>query len=463
MRVAGKRVALGAVLLTALLSLALLSACTSQMSHSPQVKNELVEQDYDSALRLIEKINKSTSELLYLYEKGLVLHYDNEWVESNLALEAAEDLYDDLYTKSLSRAVGSMFTSDNVLQYRGERYEAALIHYYKILNYLYLEDPGGALVECRKLNERLTTFVDEADSVYSSDPFLQYLTGMVYLENGELNDADVSLRAALSAFKRLGDRYQIEMPPSLYCDLIKCAEARGDLTAAAGYRDSSGRCDTTGVETGTGTLVLFIEAGYTAHKIERNIVIPIYKDEMDDLGKDDYAVVLTDRYGRPIDGNRKLSYLLRVAVPELVVTPEPFMDAGVRVFVGERPRGVRAPIVENIDLLTMEAFEARRGFVMLKTVSRALAKYLAKKGAESKEIWAGWLVNAFNFATESADTRSWATLPQTIRMARIVLPEGAHDVELTLYGYFVEDDESFLLEDVNITAGRTTFLNLRIY
>ncbi len=459
MRVNGSRVTVCAGLLVLTLT-----ACTSQMSQSPQIKADLVGRDYDSALRRIEKINKSTSELLYLYEKGLVLHYDNEWEESNLALEAAENLYDDLYTKSLSRAVGSLFTSDNVLKYRGERYEAALIHYYKILNYLYLKDPQGALVECRKLNERLDSFTESSDSLYSNDPFLQYLTGMVYLDNGELNDADVSLRTALAAYQRLSSRYGIEMPPSLHCDLIACAEARGDLTAAAAYWDSSAGCDSASAAAGTGTLILFIESGYTAYKVETNVVIPIYKDELnDDVDRDAFAVKLVDRYGRPVDTHRKLSYLLRVAVPEMVSSPEPFMDAGVRTNVDGRELGGRAPVAENIDRLTQEAFEAKRGLIMLKTVSRALAKYLAKKGAESEEVWAGWLVNAFNVATESADTRCWATLPQTIRMARLDLPEGTHDVELILYGYVVEDDETFLIEDVKITAGRSTFLNLRIY
>ena len=88
MRIAGCRLVVSVLLL----SLLAIAACTSQMTHSPQVKNELIERDFDSALRFVEKIDKSTSELLYLYEKGLVLHYDNEWAESNRALESAEDL-----------------------------------------------------------------------------------------------------------------------------------------------------------------------------------------------------------------------------------------------------------------------------------------------------------------------------------------------------------------------------------
>ena len=174
----------------------LLQACTANMAYSPLVKESLEQQDLETALAGAEKIDQKFSKLLYLYEKGLLLHYANRYEESNAALEMSEGIYDGLYTKSLSRVVGSLFTSDNVNDYRGEQFEAALIHYYKILNYLYLSQPEGALVECRKLNHQLETFSASGDSVFVNDPFLQYLTGMVFFDQGELNDADVSFRAA---------------------------------------------------------------------------------------------------------------------------------------------------------------------------------------------------------------------------------------------------------------------------
>jgi len=77
-------------------------------------------------------------------------------------------------------------------------------------------------------------------------------------------------------------------------------------------------------------------------------------------------------------------------------------------------------------------------------------------------LFAGWLINIFNVATESADVRSWATLPQEIRMARLVIPEGTYDLALTLHGQFAEEDETYVIKGVEITAGRSTFLNLRV-
>ena len=145
-RVCGIRCALRAVGCTFLL-VPVLASCTRHVLHSPYIKNSLADENYAAALERLENINNGSSALLYLYEKGLILHYQGELEESNRTLQAAEDLYFELYTKSLSREVASLVTSDNIIKYRGERYEAAMIYYYTILNYLLLGDPNAALVE----------------------------------------------------------------------------------------------------------------------------------------------------------------------------------------------------------------------------------------------------------------------------------------------------------------------------
>jgi len=63
--------------------------------------------------------------------------------------------------------------------------------------------------------------------------------------------------------------------------------------------------------------------------------------------------------------------------------------------------------------------------------------------------------------TESADIRSWATLPQTIRMARLVLPEGTYDLEIVLRGAAPEE-ECYVIEKIEITGGRSRFVNFRV-
>lgn len=459
----GKRAAIARALAIVVTACVIHCGCASQMARSPYVKSYVDEQNFSAALEEIEKIDKGTSRLLYLYEKGLVLHYDGRYEESNTALEEAERVYDDLYTRSLSREIGSLLTSDNIIQYRGERFEAALVHYYKILNYLFVSRPDEAVVECRKLNNRLRAFADSGDSVYVNDPFLQYLTGMVYLEGGEIQDADVSLRVALKAYSALQNRYGVEVPGWLHCDLLRCARILGDDEAIERYREAVDSCAVRGHGEDLGTVNIFLECGYVSFKVEENIVLPIYENEVgDDTNVDEFARGLSLRYGQPVEQGLSLDYLLRVALPTMVPSPGPFVYAGIRTRVGGQAYAARAEVVENLDALALRAFESRRGTIMIKAISRALTKYLAKEGADKESTLLGWMVNLFNVATEGADTRCWATLPQTIRMARLVLPEGAYDLEIVLHDQSGSEEESYPIKGVKVRRGRSTFLSYRI-
>ncbi len=440
-----------------------LSACTSQMARYPNVKTYVDGQDFDAALAELEQIDKGTSHLLYLYEKGLVLHYSGRYEESNSAFEESERFYDDLYTKSLSREIGALLTSDNLIQYRGERFEAAYIYYYKILNYLLLSDMEGALVECRRLNNRLKFFAESDDSVYVNDPFLQYLTGMVYLEAGEFSDAGVSLGAAAKAYQTLGERFALEIPGPLECDGESMNQFGGTPGVPTYYENPGLDCGRYQIDSRRGAVNVFLECGHAPYKIEQNIVFPIYKGECnDDTDAHDFAVTLTNRYGEPVNEGLELEYLLRVAFPELVASPEPFGDVFVRATVDGQADTARAEVVTNLDAVASEAFEARRSAIMLKAVTRALVKYLAKEGADEKSEAAGWLVNLFNVASEGADVRTWSTLPQTIRMARLVLPEGDYDLEIVIQGPDPDMVETHVVEGVHVRARTFSFLNFRI-
>jgi hypothetical protein len=163
------------------------TGCSSYDNRSMLIKQALVQEDFDAALENVEKIGKSSSELLYLYEKGLVLHYQNRFAESNEVFEAAEALLEDLYTKSVTRETAALLVKDDIARYRGEPYEAVFVNYYKILNYLHQDDLEGALVECRRVNRKLQMIADAGEETFENDPFVQYLTGMVYAAAGDFS------------------------------------------------------------------------------------------------------------------------------------------------------------------------------------------------------------------------------------------------------------------------------------
>ena len=105
--------------------------------------------------------------------------------------------------------MAALLTNDAIRAYSGEEFERVLIHYYRALNYHYLGDHQGALVECRKANLRLSDFAEAAEYElsYANDAFMQYLTGLLYEAGGEVNDAYISYRDAVKGYAAYEDAF----------------------------------------------------------------------------------------------------------------------------------------------------------------------------------------------------------------------------------------------------------------
>ena len=67
----------------------------------------------------------------------------------------AEQRIDDLYTESLAGHVGAFLINENTLPYRGEDFEGVMINFYRALNYIQLGNVDEAMVEARKVKEKL--------------------------------------------------------------------------------------------------------------------------------------------------------------------------------------------------------------------------------------------------------------------------------------------------------------------
>lgn len=462
--ISARRVWAAALAAVALCAVAL-SGCSTYQNRSELIKQALLRQDYDAALENVEAIGKSSSGLLYYYEKGLVLHYQNRFAQSNEAFEQAENLFEDLYTKSVSREVAALVVKDDIAKYRGEPYEAVLVNYYKILNYLHLGDMEGALVECRRVNRKLQMIIDAGEEVYRNDPFVQYVTAMVYDAAGDDGDAEVSYRVAVAAYDTLAAEAGVVAPWTLYCDAERNAVRMGDMTAAESYGEGAGReCPPPG--SNDGTVNLFIEAGYVAHKVEESVVLPIYSDdEWDD--DDEFAGRLAKRRHAARRHNVKVSQVVKIAMPSLVADPSPYQYAVVCARADSTSAAAAAEArtvpAENVDVLARRAFQAREGKILLRTIVRALAKLAAQSKLGDKNEGLGVLMNVFNVATETADTRSWTTLPARIDMARLRLPAGTWILDVTLFGADGRPVDTFAIPAVTVDAGDSRFINYRVY
>ena len=438
----------------------------------------------EAALAYLDKKAPDKENLPFLFERGLVAHYADRYEESNAALSRAESISEDLYTRSISKEAAALLTTDLVRPYAGARYERLLSHYYRILNYLYLNEIEEALVECRRATDLIRYYVNEdEDYDFFGAPFLAYLAGILFESTGELNDAFISYQQAEEFYERTSSKTGANPSYDIGVSLVRLARRLGFADDEALYRGKYG--DPHERTEGYGELILFYESGYVPSKYEETLTFPILKtDSFEDepekgRGKrrdSDFARTLVSRRGKSYS-ETKLEYLLHVAIPA-IRSNRPRL-AGIAVEAGNvEQRGI---LVSDVETMAIETLKSQEGVILLRTVTRALLKYLAyrkvtkKSEGESKseeetdhtkEILMdllGRAVNVVNIATEHADTRSWQTLPNQIFLLRMRLPAGSHTVTLAFSDGVGRQGGVESLEDVVIRENEATFLNYRTF
>ena len=409
----------------------------------------------ENAYTYLQKHTPKKPDIPFLFELGLVAHYANHYSESSAALDQAGDIAEDRYTLSVSKEVGSLVTSDKLRPYSGTRYERLLSHYYRALNYVYQGQLDGALVECRRATGLINYFKGEdEDYDFLGTGLLAYFSGMLFEAAGEWNDAYISYKQAAEYYQNAAAKTGVEMPDDIGNSLMRLARKLGFTEDIARYRNQYGEPPTR--PENAGELILFYETGYIPPKSEEALTFPILKT--DDVEDEKFAPTLIGRQGRTYK-DIELEYLLRVAIPTIRSHRPRF--AGVEVTVGEtKAKGVLVADVENI---AIETFNAQRPIILLRTLLRAVGKYLIYRKANKENEALGLLVNLAGAVTEQADTRSWRTLPNQIFMARIALPAGNHTLNLSFLDANGRVSRRESMPDVKINPNRITFLNYRTY
>ncbi len=444
----------------ALAVLLVASGCSNYVTRSDAIRGALASDNYEDALEAVEGIDPSNSKLLYLYEKGMVLHCQGDYAGSSVAFTESELVLADLYTKSVTRELASLTVSETISQYRGDAFEAVYVNYYQILNYLGMNDIEGAMVECRRVNRKLQLLSDGGETYFTNEPFLQYLTGLVYDAGGDREAAGVSYRAASGLYHGEQSAPLVPAPASFYCDAARNALARGDRTEADSYI-AKARC-ITGPDTGRVSLLL--ECGQIVRKRESSIVLPIFESDRWD-NNDQFAHELYKRHGHTYGSSVRVKYWLKVALPVLEPMVPRFSSVVVRARELDGSHGIetRADVVADLDAFAMQAFREKEASMFMRAIVRALVKYLAHQEADDSDEALGALVNIFNIVTETADTRSWSSLPGCVFLARLDLPKGRYKVEADLVGPDGRPVGTVTFDDVQVVEGGNTIRSARAF
>ncbi len=440
----------------------LLSACgvNSQGTYS-QMRAMLVQEKYADAANFIEghkqEIYGENNAVLFYMDKLMALHLAKRFKESNDLINKASDKIEELYTTSVSRQAAAILTSDNVIPFEGEDFEKVLIHVVGALNYTFMGDKEGAMVEARRVEEKLTALNERALkgaqndreaaarqlAQYSEDAFVRWFVGCLFeTENDEqsLNDALIAYKKALEAYERsYTPKYRTPVPHLLVADLLRAAQALGfseDIQATkAKYPTVAVPEDVKG----KGEVVLVHLNGEAPYKYER--------------------------HWEAIADNK----IIKVAYPEFRVKPKGTAYATLRV--GDTV--VRTELFEDVNAIAIGSLMDRMGRVKAKMIARAIAKFLAAKATEVGVAKAsgnsglgalfGAAASVAGAATEKADLRSWLLLPSSIDVAKAYVPVGKHKVTVTLHSASGGVLRTLALPDVEVRAGKKTFLQVRTY
>lgn len=389
------------------------------------MRDNLFAGQVDVALAVVEKEDKSEDDVLACLNKGVLRRMVNDYSGSNQILEVAKQRIEELYGVSVTEQLGAVTVNDTLRKYSGSRYEQVLLHAYMALNYIQMGDLDAARVEILQADVKMQEWGEAPEE----DPFVRYLSGMIYEALGETDQAIVAYRQAKSIYNATSEKQQLDVPQVLKADLLRTLASEGLWDEYKNLKSGFGMSSfkPTKLGNGFGELIVILNNGLAPVRSSNFITTATGTDVVD---------------------------IVKIAVPTYSSSTRPLY--GARLVVNNK--SVNLETVENIDALARNALDDEMPAITARAIARAVVKHKTQKEAEDRGgALAGFLMTITNIATEHGDTRSWTTLPQEIQVARIVLPKGPQNVQIQMInGAGVAVD--VIDKVVDIKSGKLSFV-----
>ena len=372
---------------------------------------------YDEAIATIndekgearKSIYTTKNEILFYLDRGMIHHYAGQYRESSEDLEMAERLIEEAFTKSVSQEVGSFIMNDNTKDYAGEDYEDLYVNVFNALNYYHNNDIEGALIEVRRINEKLIYLADKYEAAkekvlesnkqvdpnklpveatkYSHSALARYLGLLFYRGSGDPDNARIDYEELQKAYELSPNIYTNNMPSSVENELS--------------------------VPPGKGRLNIMAFTGLSPVKEQEVITIPL-------------------PFEFP-NNTAKLAFPKMVDRGSEVQTVELVLDSGEKF---------KLELLENMGTVAQETFKARYSLIVLKTTARAITKAaIAATSAKAANSRAGGLGSLVGLAgkiaadaSEQADVRLGRYFPCYALVGGINLDPGNYQATVNYYG-----------------------------
>ncbi|MDH5231530.1 MAG: hypothetical protein OEZ58_13855 [Gammaproteobacteria bacterium] len=385
------------------LVLVLMVGCATYSDSFRQVEQQISQQNFDQALKLLEK-NKGNKRdyVLYLMNKGMVARMAGQYGLSNQMLEEAKELAAQLQAVSVSETAGATTVNDGMRSYAGDKHELLFLHLYKALNYLEMGEPDNARIEALQFDVKL----DELRSQKAQgSAFANYVSGLVFESLEEWDNALISYRKAMESYDSNLKKVGVAVPDVLKRDLLR-------LTKRQDFPDEHEK----------------LKSRFNTVQWQNDVDLS-EKGEVIILVHNDLAPIKREKASQ---GHGKDGELVRISLPYYETRPKFLDKASVHVGGGAT---VDMDLVEDVEQLAINALDSQMGGILARAIARAVIKQKAAKSASKQNGALGLAVNIAGFVSERADTRSWVTLPNNLYMSRLALDPGEYDIDVKLYDH----------------------------
>lgn len=380
--------------------------------------------------QLIEKkaLKDGKDQLVYLLNYATFLQIAHEYSKSTKAFLKAESLSEVKDYYSLSRISGSILLNEGLVQYKGDDYEKLLINVMLAINFLMEGKTEAALVETRKLNEKLYRYNYEGKKKYEQNVFAYYLAALIWEMDQKWDDAYLDYKKAYAlnpSFSYLeGDLIRLSALSQNWEQHEKWKKEFNlhfkSLWKNPYWKDPS-----------FGELVFIFQQGWGPKKRPHPQFYKIPK--------------LFPRFS-----------LIKKSLIE-VYQPKKSKDGSSFL---EPVLSKQTEFIYSVQDVAIKTLDDKYKILFAKRAAGILTKELVSHEVRKKNEVLGSLLNFSLHLVDQADLRQWSTLPKSFQMLRIPLKKGRYKIRV----YYLDrhGNRSFSFsKDIEILPKRKYILHNR--
>ena len=160
---------------------ATLGGCASGLNgrYYAKLRDKIDSGNFQAAADFVDNSRKKYGQrniLLFYLDSGFTHHLAENFQTSFRNFENAKDIFDELWQRSISAGVASMFFNDSTIPYSGKDFEQTHMLVFAAMNHILSGDNMAAAVEARQANRLFITFAANSNfrNFYNDDGFIRY-------------------------------------------------------------------------------------------------------------------------------------------------------------------------------------------------------------------------------------------------------------------------------------------------